>query len=75
MRTPYTVVPGRFGGLGLAVTSSTFRIEAEGWVTDGPKVRIVAVVQRRAPKPSTPETDGLAALGLAVLSWRAGEAR
>jgi general secretion pathway protein K len=75
VRSPYTVVPERFGGRGLAVTSSTFRIEAEGWMTDDRKARIVAVVQRRAPQLSTPETDGLAALGLAVLSWRAGEAR
>jgi general secretion pathway protein K len=73
--TPYTVVPGRFAGRGLGVTSSTFRIEAEGWVTDGRKARIVAVVQRRAPEPSPQETDGLAALGLVVLAWRGEGAR
>ena len=72
-RAPYTVVPGQLGSRGLAVTSNTFRIEAEGWVTEGRKARIVAVVQRRSPQPSSPETDPLTALGLAVLAWRTGE--
>ena len=49
VRAPYTVVPGQLGGRGLGVTSNTFRIEAEGWVTEARKARIVAVVQRRSP--------------------------
>jgi hypothetical protein len=74
-RTPYTVVPGQHGGRGLGVTSNTFRIEAEGWVTEARKVRIVAVVQRRSPQPSSAETAPLTALGLAILSWRMGDTR
>ncbi len=74
-RTPYTVVPGQLGGRGLGVTSNTFRIEAEGWMAESRKTRIVAVVQRRAPQPSSGETDPLTALGLAVLSWRVGGTR
>jgi general secretion pathway protein K len=73
VRAPYTVVPGQFGGRGLGVTSNTFRIEAEGWVTEARKARIVAVVQRRSPSPSSAATDPLTALGLTILSWRMGE--
>jgi general secretion pathway protein K len=74
-RAPYTVVPPRFGGSGLGVGSSTFRIEAEGRAAEGRPLRIVAVVQRRSPQPSTTPTDALNALGLAVLAWRTGETR
>ena len=56
---------------GLGVTSNTFRIEAEGWVTEARKARIVAVVQRR----SSEKSDPLTALGLAILSWRMGNTR
>jgi len=72
-RAPYTVVPGRFTGRGLGVGSATFRIEAEGWVTGAPKARIVAIVQRGTPSSAGNGPDDLAALGLAMLSWRVGE--
>jgi general secretion pathway protein K len=68
-RAPYAVVPGPLAGRGLTVSSTTFRIEAEGWVTESRKTRLVAVVQRRNPQPSTVETDGLNALGLTILAW------
>src|SRR5262249_49228070 len=68
-RAPYTVVPPRFTGIGLGASSSTFRIEAEGRAAEGRPVRIVAVVQRRAPQPSKGPADTLNALGLAVLAW------
>ena len=71
VRTPYAVVPGQLVGRGLGVTSNTFRIEAEGWVTEARKARIVAVVQRR----SSEKSDPLTALGLAILSWRMGNTR
>jgi general secretion pathway protein K len=71
-RAPYTVVPGRFAGRGLGVGSATFRIEAEGWVAGAPKARIVAIVQRGTPSSAGAGPDDLAALGLAILSWRVG---
>jgi len=74
-RLPYTVVPGRFAGGGLEVGSATFRIEAEGRVAGTPQARIVAVVQRRTPSPAGAGPDDLAALGLAMLAWRVGDAR
>ena len=74
-RAPYTVVPARFEGIGLGVGSSTFRIEAEGRAAEGRPMRIVAVVQRREPQPSSVSTDVLNTLGLAVLAWRTGETR
>jgi general secretion pathway protein K len=45
---PYTSVPGQFGGRGLATTTRTFRIEAEGIVGGEVRARITAIVQRRA---------------------------
>jgi len=74
-RTPYTVVPGRFAGRGLEVSSATFRIEAEGWIAGVRQARIVAVVQRRSLSSAGAGPDDLAALGLTMLSWRAGEPR
>lgn len=74
-RGPYTVVPPRFGGIGLGVDSSTFRVEAEGRATEGRPTRIVAVVQRRSAQTSAAHTDALNALGLVVRAWRTGEAR
>ncbi len=74
-RAPYTVVPGRFAGRGLGVGSATFRIEAEGWVAGARMARIVAIVQRQIRPPAGPVADDLTALGLVMLSWRAGEAR
>src|SRR5262249_50694626 len=48
VRVPYAVVPARFGGKGLGVSSATFRIEAEGRVGGEPRARLVAIVQRQA---------------------------
>jgi general secretion pathway protein K len=45
---PYTSVPGQFGGRGVATTTRTFRIEAEGIVGGEVRARITAIVQRRA---------------------------
>jgi general secretion pathway protein K len=75
IRTPYTVVPGRFSGRGLGVGSATFRIEAEGRVTGAPQAHIVVIVQRGTPSSAGGEPDDLAALGLTLLSWRAGAER
>jgi general secretion pathway protein K len=61
VRAPYPSVPGRFAGRGLAVGSSVFRIEAEGWVAGMVRSRVVAVVQRG--RRSAP-------LEAAILSWR-----
>ena len=66
-REPYATVPARFGGRGLAVGSTTFRIEAEGLMGGEPRARIVVIVQRRACPVTgrgTPDTR------VAVLSWR-----
>jgi general secretion pathway protein K len=63
VRAPYPAVPGRFAGRGLAVGSSVFRIEAEGWVAGVVRSRVVAIVQRgrkNAPLEAT------------ILSWRPG---
>src|SRR5262249_3431775 len=57
---PFTATPGRFGGRGLNVTSRTFRIEAEGLVDGRPRVRLTAIVQRRADNAKQP---------IAVLEW------
>lgn len=66
VRAPYPSVPGRFAGRGLAVGSSVFRVEAEGWVAGVARSRVVAVVQRgrkNAPLEAT------------ILSWRPGAER
>jgi type II secretory pathway component PulK len=57
---PYTSVPGQFGGRGLATTTRTFRIEAEGIVGGEVRARLTAIVQRR----SDAATDSVA-----VLEW------
>lgn len=67
---PYTAVPGRYAGRGLAVGSTTFRIEAEGLMGGEPRARIVAIVQRRAGQPSGNAPSGMR---VAVLSWRPAE--
>lgn len=67
---PYSTVPARFGGRGLAVGSSTFRIEAQGLVGGEPRARIIAIVQRRfgpVTGGGTPENRAV------VLSWRPDE--
>jgi general secretion pathway protein K len=51
VRNPYSSVPGRFAGRGLTVSSSTFRIEAEGLIGGEPRARVVTIVQRRAAVP------------------------
>jgi len=45
---PYTTVPGQFGGRGLATTTRTFRIEAEGLIGGEVRARLTAIVQRRS---------------------------
>ena len=57
---PYTVVPGQFGGRGLATTTRTFRIEAEGIVGGQVRARLTAIVQRRVDA---------AADSIVVLEW------
>jgi general secretion pathway protein K len=57
---PYTIVPGQFGGRGLATTTRTFRIEAEGIVGGEVRARLTAIVQRRADAASD---------SVAVLEW------
>ena len=61
VRAPYPSVPGRFAGRGLAVGSSVFRIEADGWVAGAVRSRVVAVVQRGGRN---------APLAATILSWR-----
>jgi general secretion pathway protein K len=48
VRTPYASVPGRFGGRGLGVGSTTFRIEAEGLVAGEPRAQLTTIVRVRA---------------------------
>ena len=72
VHTPYTAVPGRFGGRGLSVGSATFRVEAIGWVGGIRRARVVAVIQRRGTAPGV---RGAAALGIVTLSWRPGVGR
>lgn len=44
---PYAAVPPRFTGRGLGAFSSTYRVEAAGWVGSGDvRVRVLAIVQR-----------------------------
>ncbi|MDO8477786.1 MAG: type II secretion system protein GspK [Candidatus Rokubacteria bacterium] len=69
-RQPYTTVPPRFAGRGLAVGSATFRIEAEGLTAGEPRARIVAIVQRRTGQPTGRAAP---AIRVAILSWRPAE--
>ena len=57
---PYANVPGQFGGRGLAVTTRTFRIEADGLINGEVRARLTAIVQRR--------TEG-AGDAVTVLEW------
>ena len=69
VRAPYPSVPGRFTAVrGFAVTSQTFRIEAEGIVAGEPKARVVAIVQRRTPRTALP--DAPPPLPFAIVAWR-----
>ncbi len=43
---PYPSVPPRFTGRGLSVSTRTFRVEAEGFVTGRRTARVVAIVQK-----------------------------
>ncbi|OLC18066.1 MAG: hypothetical protein AUH29_00060 [Candidatus Rokubacteria bacterium 13_1_40CM_69_27] len=45
---PYPTVPGRFAGRGLATTTRTFRIEAQGLVDGQVRARLTAIIQKRA---------------------------
>src|SRR5262249_43580612 len=69
VRVPYAVVPARFGGKGLGVSSATFRIEAEGRVGGEPRARLVAIVQRQAQLTIT----GGSSSKIPLPSWRLGE--
>ena len=69
-RTPYSSVDQRFTVRGLAVGSTTFRIEAEGLIAGEPRARIVAIVQRRSTSPRGAPPPPL---GVATLSWRMAE--
>jgi len=69
VRVPYAVVPARFGGKGLGVSSATFRIEAEGRVGGEPRARLVAIVQRQAQLTIT----GGSSSKIPLLSWRLSE--
>jgi type II secretory pathway component PulK len=57
---PYTTVPGQFGGRGLATTTRTFRVDAEGLVGGEVRARLTAIVQRRADAAND---------SMAVLEW------
>ena len=70
VRAPYAFPPGRFAGRGFDVASQTFRIDAEGVVAGEPKARIVAIVQRRAPRARVTLPDAPPPLPVAVLAWR-----
>jgi general secretion pathway protein K len=67
VRAPYTAVPGRFAGRGLGVGSATFRVEAAGWVGGVRRAHAAAVIQRRGVAPGS---QGVAGLGIVILSWR-----
>jgi general secretion pathway protein K len=67
---PYTAVPGRYTGRGLAVGSTTFRIDAEGLMGGEPRAHIVAIVQRRAGQPPG---NAPPRMGATILSWRPEE--
>jgi hypothetical protein len=57
---PYPMIPGQLGGRGVAVTSRTFRIDAEGLIGGRSGARITAVVQKRqGPQGPT----------VAILEW------
>jgi general secretion pathway protein K len=47
--TPYAVVPGPFAGRGFAVTTRTFRVEAEGIMHGRVAARLTAVLRRSSP--------------------------
>jgi general secretion pathway protein K len=51
--TPYAVVPGPFAGRGLAVTTRTFRVQAEGLVHGRVAARLTAVLRRNSPSELT----------------------
>lgn len=44
---PYTVIPGRFTGRGLTVTTRTFRVDAQGLIDGRVRARVSALVQRQ----------------------------
>jgi general secretion pathway protein K len=49
---PYATVPARFASRGLSATTRTFRIEAQGRIHGVPRVRVMAVVQKRSGEPA-----------------------
>jgi general secretion pathway protein K len=60
---PYTSVPGRFAQRNLAVSSRTFRIEAEGLIDGQVRARLTAVVQKGRA------VGGAGGEGVAVMDW------
>jgi len=73
IRAPYPAVPGRFAGRSLAISSQTFRIEAEGVVAGDARARVLAIVQRRARQPGRAAAP--AASGVTVVAWQANPER
>jgi type II secretory pathway component PulK len=57
---PYNTVPPAYSGVGLAVTTQTFRVEAQGIIDGQVRARLTAVVQKRT------DANGD---GVAVLEW------
>ena len=47
-QTPYVSIPGQYGGRGFAVTTRTFRVNAEGIVNGRVAARITAVLRRQS---------------------------
>ncbi len=56
---PYTSVPPAAGVAGLTVTTSTFRVEADGLVDGRVAARVTAVIQKRQGAPPS----------VAILAW------
>jgi type II secretory pathway component PulK len=60
---PFDTVPGNLSLRGLGTVSRTFRIEAEGWVSEGPpRARVTAIVRKQV----SPTSGRIEA---AVLAW------
>jgi general secretion pathway protein K len=67
---PYTSIPGQFGGRNLAVSSRTFRIEAQGIVDGQVRARVTAIVQKRAGTgAAVGAAPGVAGDAVTILDW------
>lgn len=58
--TPYTAVPGQFGGRRFQTTTRTYRIEGEGLIEGRVRARVTAIVQKRQDS---------AAAAITVIEW------